>query len=280
MLQNRRLEMVCVAVATVVGLMAGPAWAEPAGGVVAAPVKVQAQTTAGATAQTPLPKWTRQASMRPFSQLAVTGKVSPLGIGVDLATPLGRHFNLRVGGNYFHYSDKLTQDGVPYQGRLSFTSGQVNLDWYPWAGGFHVSAGALVYDNSSVAGSGDVPGGTSFTVNGTNYVSSTTDPIHGNASITLAKSAPMVTVGWGNPLPRSGRRFSFPFEAGFAYVGDPTTQLNFAGTVCDSTGVYCESVTQYPGFASNVATAKAKLQKNANYARFYPVISMGFSFRF
>jgi hypothetical protein len=185
-----------------------------------------------------------------------------------------------VGGNYLRYTDTLTQSGVQYQARLSFTSGQVNVDWYPWGRSFHVSAGALVYDNSSAAGNGEVPGGTSFTVNGTNYVSSQTDPVHGNASITLAKSAPMFTIGWGNPLPRNGRRFSFPFEMGFVYVGDPAVKLNFAGSVCDQTGQYCEQADQYPGFQSNLAATKAKLQTNANYARFYPVISIGYSFRF
>lgn len=215
-----------------------------------------------------------------LSHVAVGAKVSPLGIGIILATPMGRHFNVSGAADFFHYTDSLSTNGVHYQAHVSFTSAEAHLDWYPWGRSFHISPGALVYTNNHVWAAGGVPGGDTFSLNNANYMSSPTDPVHGDAHVAFRHFAPMLTVGWGNPIPRSGRRWSIPFEMGFAYVGDPTVNLNFAGTVCDSTGTYCEPVTQYPGFQSNLDTERQKLQKNANYARFLPVISIGYTYRF
>lgn len=215
-----------------------------------------------------------------LSHLAVGAKVSTLGIGITLATPMGRHFNVRGAADFFHYNDNLTASGVHFQAHLSFTSAEAHLDWYPWGRSFHISPGALVYTNNHLWGAGGVPGGDSFSLNNANYVSSRTDPVHGDAQVAFAHFAPMLTVGWGNPIPRSGRRWSIPFEMGFAYVGEPTVKLDFAGTVCDSTGTHCEPVSQYPEFQTNLNAERQKLQKDANYARFLPVISIGYSYRF
>ena len=278
MSKNKQLGAMYVALAVVLALIAPAAQAEsPVGRRSFNPARtaVRAPRRAGRPMH-----GRRPISLRPFSQVAVIGKVGLLGIGVELATPLGRHFNFRAGSNFFHYTDNLTQSGVHYQARLSFTSAEASFDWYPWGRSFHISPGALIYENSSVFAHGEVPGGDSFTVNGTNYVSSPMDPVRGSAQIQLARCAPILTIGWGNPIPRSGRHFSFPFEVGFVYMGDPMVNLNFAGTACNASGQGCEQVTKDSTFQSNVNADRVKLQKDANYARFYPVISIGYSYRF
>lgn len=215
-----------------------------------------------------------------FSHIAVGAKLSPLGVGIMFATPLNEHFNLSAATDFFHYTDHLSTNGVHYQAHLSLTSVEAHLDWYPWGRSFHISPGALIYTNNHVWAAGGVPGGDTFTINGANYMSSRTDPVHGDVQMPFSHFAPMLTIGWGNPIPRSGRHWSIPFEAGFAYVGEPNVKLNVSGSVCDQTGTYCETVTQYPGFQSNVNAERQKLQKDANYARFYPVISIGYTYRF
>lgn len=219
-------------------------------------------------------------NMRAFSQLAVGVKFSTFGLGIELATPLSQHFNFRIGGNFFQYTDHLTTDGIHYDAALNYSSAEASIDWFPWGRSFHISPGALVYSGNRITANGMVPGGTTFTVNNTNYLSSPTDPVGGNARIDFAHAAPMLTVGWGNLIPRSTRNFSFPFEMGFAYVGDPKVNLNFQGTVCDANDLGCASANSDPTFQANVAAEKTKIQNDANYARFYPILSLGFAYRF
>lgn len=217
-----------------------------------------------------------------FSSVAVGVKVGILGAGIETATPLGWRFNLRGGANFFSYTDNLTSDGINYDASLRFRSAEASLDWFPMAGGFHISPGALLYNGNQVTGNAKVPAGKTFTLNNTTYTSSGTDPVSGNASLTFTKAAPKVTLGWGNLIPRSGRHFSVPVELGMAYVGDPKVALNLAGTACyTNAGVpYCANVATDPTIQANVTAQEQKIQKDADDARFFPIFSLGFAYRF
>jgi len=217
-----------------------------------------------------------------FSSVGVGVKVGILGAGVEAATPLGWRFNLRGGANFFSYTDNLTSDGINYDASLRFRSAEASLDWFPMAGGFHISPGALLYNGNQVTGNASVPAGKTFTLNDTTYTSSATDPVTGNASLTFTKAAPKVTLGWGNLVPRSGRHFSIPVELGMAYVGDPKVALNLAGTACYTyQGLpYCDSVATDPNIQANVKAQEQKIQKDADDARFFPILSLGFAYRF
>ena len=218
----------------------------------------------------------------PFSSVALGVKAGILGVGAEAATPLGWRFNLRGGANFFSYADNLSSDGISYNANLHFRSAEASLDWFPMAGGFHISPGALLYNGNQVTASAAVPGGQTFTLNGTTYTSSSTDPVTGSASLSFTKAAPKVTMGWGNLIPRSGRHFSVPVDLGFAYVGDPKVALNLAGTACYTYegAPYCANVATDPTIQSNVTAQKAKIQKDAQDARFFPLFSLGFAYRF
>jgi hypothetical protein len=200
-----------------------------------------------------------------FPGIGVGVKVGILGVGVEAAVPVGRHLNVRGGAN------------------LQFRSGEASVDWFPWAKGFHISPGALIYNGNQVTGGANVPGGKTFTLNGTTYTSSATSPVTGSGSLTFTKAAPKLTVGWGNLVPRSERHFSFPFEVGFAYVGDPKFVLNLAGTACYNYQgtLYCDNVATDPNIQANLAAEQKKISNDvATYARFFPILSQGFAVRF
>ncbi|MGA7524162.1 MAG: hypothetical protein WBW84_17045 [Acidobacteriaceae bacterium] len=223
-------------------------------------------------------------SSRPmaFSTVAVDAKVGVLGIGFEAATPLTQHLNLRAGGNFFTYSDTLTSDGITYNANLRFRSSGASLDYFPWAKGFHISPGALLYNGNQITGNANVPAGQTFTLNGTTYTSSASDPVNGTGSVTFNRAAPKLTVGWGNLVPRSGRHFSVPVELGFAYVGDPKVALNLNGTACypDQGVPYCADVATDPTIHANVVAQQRKLANDAAPARFFPILSAGFAYRF
>jgi hypothetical protein len=146
--------------------------------------------------------------------------------------------------------------------------------------GLHVSPGVLLYNGNNVNANASVPGGHTFTLSNTTYMSDPANPVTGTGKLSLYKAAPMLLVGIGNLVPRSGRHFSSSFEIGAAYQGPPRVALNFSGGVCDPTGVFCRSISSDPTIQSNIAAEQAKLNKSASPYKFYPVLSFGFGYRF
>jgi hypothetical protein len=219
-------------------------------------------------------------SEKPFSRIGIAVKVSSLGPGIDAATPLTHRSNLRAGFNFFNYDRGFNKDGISYDGQLRFRSVEAHYDWFPFAGSFHVSPGALVYNGNQIAASASVAASQTFTLNGATYVSDPADPINGTGKVDFVRAGPMLTVGWGNLLPRNRRHFSVPVELGGIYTGAPRTTLNLGGSACDSSGLNCVSANAYPGFQSNVQAEKEKLNRDMSAFKFYPVLSVGFGFNF
>ena len=206
-------------------------------------------------------------------------KVSTLGIGGEVALPVTHRSNVRVGFNMFNYGHSFNKDGVTYKGTLNLRSAQATYDFFP-IGALHISPGVLLYNGDKLTANASVPGGQPFTLNNVNYVSDAADPVAGTGKLTVYKTAPMVLIGVGNLVPRSSHHFTSTFEIGAAYQGPPRIALNLAGSVCDSTGLFCRSISSDPTVQSNILAEQSKLEKKASPFRFYPVISFGFGYKF
>jgi hypothetical protein len=71
-------------------------------------------------------------------------------------------------------------------------------------------------------------------------------------------------------------------EIGAAYIGDPKVAVTLAGTACytyEGTP-YCSAVATNSMIQSNLAAQVQKLNKDAEDARFFPLLSLGFAYRF
>jgi hypothetical protein len=138
-------------------------------------------------------------------------------------------------------------------------------------------------NNNRVRATALIPSGSAVTLNGQDYVSSFTDPLHGSGSIEFRKVSPGLTLGFGNIIPRTRSRFSVPIEAGFYYVGEPGLKVSFSGSACDPTqppAIGCQSVRQDAGFQQNLAAFIARNNNNLSYASFFPIFSIGFGYAF
>jgi hypothetical protein len=217
-----------------------------------------------------------------FTQKSVGAFVSPLGLGIGAATTISRSLNLRAAGSFFGYSLSGINSGVTYEGSLSFQSMQTSVDWFPWHRSFHISPGVLFYNQNHITVHGGVAPGESFTVNGANYYSGAPDPVTLYGSVTFRRTSPMLTAGWGNWLPRGREKhFSFPFEVGFAYVGDAPLTLTFTGVVCDTPAqLNCRSIDSDPTVQQNIDAQRKKYQNDLDYIRFYPILSTGVAYKF
>jgi hypothetical protein len=82
-------------------------------------------------------------------------------------------------------------------------------------------------------------------------------------------------------IPRSNKHISFPFEVGFEYIGAPTIQLTFIGTVCDtSTPPNCQKIDNDPDAQANLQKEQNDINSDIRFLRFYPILSQGISIKF
>lgn len=217
-------------------------------------------------------------SSRPFSSFAIGVKADTLGAGIEIATPLSRGFNLRSGANFIAYGYPFDINGVNYNAELDFRSGQLSLDWFPWHNGFHISPGLLYFKNS-ISAIATVPPGQPFQLNDQSFINSVDDPVHGTASVIIPhKVAPMLTLGFGNLLPRSGRHISVPFEIGVAYVGQLRANVALSGTACTTEG--CVDMATDPSTQNDLQQELSNVNDDLSRFPIYPIVSLGFAYRF
>jgi len=211
-------------------------------------------------------------------------KGSLLGGGVEAAARVTHRTNIRGGFNMFSYSRTFTKDNVPYDGQLSFKTVEAHYDIFPFAGAFHVSPGVLIYAATPITATATVPSNQSFSLGGTTYISAAGAPVNGNGNIKFNQAAPMATVGWGNLVPRKrSKHFSIPVELGVAFQGSPKATLNLAGSVCDPgpTGpVNCRTIASDPTVQANILSEQNKLNNSMRFFKAYPIISVGFGYKF
>jgi hypothetical protein len=215
-----------------------------------------------------------------YSKIGIGVKISTLGAGIEVATPLAQKFNLRGGFNMLRYNRPITNNGIHYSGQLQFQSAEAHLDWFPiW--GFHVSPGILFYNGNQISATAAVPGGQTFSVGGTTYESDPATPVSGTGKLDFVKVSPSIMLGVGNLIPRNGRHYSFQFEVGGAYQGSARVALNLAGNVCNPGDLTtCRAISSDSTVQANIQAQQVKIQNDVNPYRFFPVISMGVGFNF
>lgn len=222
-------------------------------------------------------------NLPPLSRIGFSLYAGLGGAGLDVATPLARKFNLRAGASYFSYSTAFQDQGANVAIQLRMQSGHASVDYFPFTNHFRVSPVLVFADDNRARATALVPPGSTITLDGQDYLSSTTDPLHGAGSVDVRKVSPGFTLGWGNIASRSSNRFSFPVEAGFYYVGQPGLKVSFTGSACDPTqptSIGCQSVDQDAGFQQSLAQFIARNHHNLSYASFLPILSFGFGYSF
>jgi hypothetical protein len=214
-------------------------------------------------------------STPPFSSLGVALKFGTAGAGFDLATPIASWLNLRGGASFFTYNTTLLEDGATISGAIKFQNASAMLDVFPFHNRFRISGGMTVYNNTGFNAALTVPGGNSFTVGNTSYTSDPSDPIHGTGTFNFGnRYAPRVSLGFGNMLPRSGH-WALETEAGFQYISQPTVLYVIDGSGCTGPGnLNCGPINQ-----SDVKQEQTDLQNDLSGLRFYPILSIGLSYK-
>ena len=215
---------------------------------------------------------------QPAVGVAVTA--GSLGIGIQAAVRVHSKVNIRGGFNFFSFSHDFvnTDDNITYNGDLKLRSFNAMVDYFPFGGGFHISPMIQLSNTSHVALASTIAGGKTFDIDNVTYQSSSSNPVKAAGEVTLKNDRPGVMLGWGNIA--GHRRVTVPFEFGVIFASAPVGTLAFTGTACQSNGQNCKDMATDATIQSHVKAAQADLNDKIKVLRFYPVLSLGLSFRF
>jgi hypothetical protein len=235
----------------------------------------------------------RPASVPPFSRIAIGGNVSTLGPNLQITTNLASHLNLRATGNAFNYSTTFSTNGFDANAKLNMVSAGLSADIFPFRAGFRISPGVMVVNNNRISATALAASGTSFTFDDATYYSANTNAAAGTTPLNVAaslgldtnKRAFTVTTGWGNTIPRKGH-WSFPFELGVAFVGQPSLNVSLSGWACqDAALTQCGNVNDATNSTSQDIQSSlnmqiAKWKNDIDPLKTYPIISFGAAYSF
>jgi len=195
---------------------------------------------------------------------AVTAGLSGLGLdaGVNITDYVGVRATFAT-LSFSHNGDYSTS--VEWNAQARLRQAGVLLDIYPFAGAFHVTAGAVDDQNKLSATAQPSATGT-LTFNGVSYP--TSELTSASAYVQWSKTVPYLGLGAGNLAGSAG--FHFTVDAGVLFTGSPTANINVA----------CAAGQSCPQLGPNVAAEQAKLQNNVHSLNLWPVLRIGVGYAF
>lgn len=199
-----------------------------------------------------------------MADVGLGAKLGTLGAGVELTKDLLTKVNARVGLNVLTYDTSGTESDVDYTIDLELSSVTMMLDWHPFGGGIRLSAGAA-FNNNELTMVGK-PTNASYTIGNTTYTPTEVGTLRG--TVTFDDLTPYLGIGWGNAVSPDDR-FTFSMDVGVLFQGDTVADLTSDGTLAND-----------PTFQAELAQEEQNLNQELDDFEFYPVLSMGFAYRF
>jgi hypothetical protein len=216
-----------------------------------------------------------------FTRGSLGLSASSLGIGGQFSTNVSPHLDVRVFGNRASITTHhWSQEDFSIAVNVGFANVGAMADSYPFRVPLRLSAGYLFYNGDRVRADLHAKQNAIFTINDTDWISDNADPVHGTGRLTLGGNGFLLTAGYGRIVSRTERHFSFPFEAGVAFIDRPTVALNLSGQICTAQGVNCQPTGSYPGFADALAAQTASWNKDAEPFHVYPIVRGGVAYTF
>jgi hypothetical protein len=200
---------------------------------------------------------------------ALGAKVGTTGPGIEYSYAYSEfpRYGLRANLNYGSYTRGTTRSGILFDASAKFRSLALLADAHPFENDFRVSAGLLVNLNKVVADGR--PTGDTVTINDVTYPSSAVERADGE--VTFQWPSPYFGVGWGAaPTGTPGLFFSLDF--GVAYQrGDVTLSVSCGPTL---------PAAECARLQSDVSAQQAKFQDDLTSYRLYPILNLGFGYKF
>ena len=201
-----------------------------------------------------------------YNDIGIAARVSTLGFGLEVNKWITGHLGARVGINYFKLSVTRTESDITYDASLKLHAVTALVDIFPSRrGAFHLTGG-IISSPAKVSATGKPTAAGTFKINGNTYNSTDVGTLHGAAG--FSSVLPYVGLGWGTAARSGGGPLAFLFDLGVA-IGKPTITLTSTGAATN------------PALASDLKAQQSKTQHDVDkYAKVYPVIAFGLTYRF
>lgn len=197
--------------------------------------------------------------------VAVNG--GTLGIGGEASVELGSAFTLRGGVNYLKFSFDSTIEDLDYTMEPEFKNGGLLLDWFPFAGAFHLTGG--VYFNGNQV---DVDGLYRADRIPEEYqqYSYLRDLAHVRGTVEFNALAPYLGLGWASN--RTGRGWGVAVDLGVMFQGSPeVTDLRLEDPI---------GVGGLPEVQDFLAEQKRAIEDDLENFQYYPVATLSLRYGF
>jgi hypothetical protein len=187
-----------------------------------------------------------------------------MGLTADTSVGIFSQFNARFGINTFNFDLETSQNDISYDLDVKLLSFPVLLDWHPFENsGFRISTGLVINKNKADVSS--VPQ-SSYTIGDTEYTAAELEDLSGKLAFDTL--APYLGIGWGNPLGKD-THWTFICDLGVVFQGETDLSLSASGPI-----------TSDPTFQSDLEQERRDLEDELEDYRYYPVVSVGVSYKF
>lgn len=191
------------------------------------------------------------------------------GAGADLAVRVNDYFNVRM----MAAGLTVTRDGNygtsdSWSAKLKLFQAGALIDYFPFAGAFHLTAGAI-YDGNKIDAQ---PNSGTLTFNGTTYPISQLGSAAG--TVEWNKVVPYLGIGAGNAV--GSRGLHVTADAGVLFTGSPSATLT---ATCSSAAIALDPTCQST-LNSNVQVEQNKLRDNTGNLKYWPVARIGINYAF
>jgi hypothetical protein len=201
----------------------------------------------------------------------IIAKVSTMGTGIEYVSPVSPELNVSFGINRLNKSDSMVEDGIDYKAEVDFNSLSVIANYHHWQNGFRLRSG-IYYNNNEIklnadytAASGEVIGNKEFGGAKINI----------DGKLSFEKISPYVGIGYGSE-PFGDNNLSLDIDLGI--MRSPVT-VKLTGT-CSAEDTSEGNVCEVHDFDTELANEQENLAESLDGIDFYPVISLGVSYRF
>lgn len=203
------------------------------------------------------------------ADIAVGAQAGTLGLGASMTVGLTETLNVRGLVHDFSYDFDDEASDIDYEFDLDLGGYGALLDWHVFGSGFRVSGGAFFNDNQ-IAGVGRPLPGTTVEIGDLLVPAEFVD--RAEADLAFDDFAPYVGIGWGNAV-GPDKRFGLSLDLGVLLQGAP--EPNFQAFASDAAPPGVQQLID-----QEVAREEAEIRDDLDEFEFYPVLSLGLSYKF
>lgn len=194
---------------------------------------------------------------------ALGARIGTLGYGLEASVRLGQPVHLRGMAHTYSYEDTDTTEGIRYEAELDLQTIGVVVDWYAFGGGFHLTGGLFVNDNE-ITGDGRPDADDTYEIGEGIYTAEEVGQLR--AEVAFDEVSPYLGIGWGQPF--RDARWTFRAELGALLQGSPETSLTSTRE------------DEVPGLSADLERERREFEEDAEEYDFWPVLSLGVTYRF